>query len=171
MHLSQPPGGRSHPRLFFLVCPNPCPQEHAAGTQPADSPAGLGVGPRERVWKASPNSQGALRSAAQPSAGRFPGICSQVTGDPADPGAACRSPGMFSSLHGPCHSDHMLVRLPKPGHRTQSNNCTRLTFWDSQRAAETDTETPMQEQGKDQNGNGDIWHNSSDANGYDLTRF
>ena len=126
---------------------------------------------RSAVWKASPNSQAALRSAAQPSAGRFPRICSQVTGDPADPQAACRSAAMFSSLHGPCHSDHMLVRLPKPGHRTQSNSCIRLIFWDSQRAAETDTETPMQEQGKDQNGNGDIWHNSSDANGYDLTRF
>lgn len=67
----------------------------------------------------------------------------QTPGQPAD------SLECSGSLEGPCHSDHVLVRLPKPGHMTQSNSCIRLTFWDSQRAAETDTETPMQKQGKD----------------------
>lgn len=65
-------------------------------------------------------------------------------------------------LKGPCHSDRMLVHLPKHGDRKPSYTSYTVQqlhtsdILDTQRAAETHTDTPMQEQGEDQNGNEDI---------------
>lgn len=69
------------------------------------------------------------------------------------------------SLKGPCHSDHMLVC--KHGDMKPSLADQQLHSWDilGHPKSSRDTETLMQEQGKDQNGKEDIWHNSSDANG------
>lgn len=172
-HLSMPPGGRSHLCLSFPVCPNPCAAMHCPSSmwqlhcQLTVLQAWVSAH-RSPVWQTSLNSQAALCSAAQPHVGQFPRICSQVDKRPADSRRLADPLECSASLKGSCHSDHMLVSLPKhedmkPFHTVQQLHKSDIR--DTQTAAETDTETPMQEQGKDQNGNEDIWWNSSDANG------
>lgn len=79
-----------------------------------------------------------------------------------------------ATLKGSSHSHHMPVSLCNHtwGHESfpQSNSCISVTFGTPEEQ-QRDTEKLMQEQGKDQNGNEDIWPNSPNANGEDLTQF
>lgn len=116
-HLTMPPGGRGHLCLSFPVCANPCaamhcPQQHVAGTLPADSPAGLDECPQEPSvanFPQPPRLPGAQQ--LSPMLVRFLEFAPEFQEALQIPGKLADPRECSATLKGPCHSHHVPVSL------------------------------------------------------------